>query len=70
MSSFQEVKYIQYIHYLYPLELAQADELSAKKKKKKKKTLEGEEVSTAANIYLIMVEICLCDTYFSPLSQK
>ena len=66
MSSFQEVKYIQYIHYLYPLELAQAYELSAKKKK----TLEGEEVSTAANIYLIMVEICLCDTYFSPLSQK
>lgn len=66
MSSFQEVKYIQYIHYLYPLELAQADELSAKKKKK----LEGEEVSTAANIYLIMVEICLCDTYFSSFSQK
>lgn len=27
VSSFQEGKYIQYIHYLYPLELAHADEL-------------------------------------------
>ena len=47
VSSSQEVKYIQYIHYLYPLELAQADELSGKKKKK----LEKGEVSTAPSIW-------------------
>lgn len=62
VSSFREAKYIQHVHYLYPLELAHADELSGKQ------TCNGKKYDwqTAFD----NGKKPLFNTYFSPFSQS